>query len=705
MLELRDYQIDLRDRAREAIARGVRRILIQAPTGSGKTCLVAAMLKGAVERKKRAWFCCHRGELLVQSVETFIEAADIHTGIIAAGYPMSPLAPVQVCSVQSLKRRAEKLAPPDLIVWDECFVAGTMIGDTPIEQIKTSDRVQTWDEERQRFDFRIVLGAHKQTAPHALYEIQTGRTLIICTARHPLLTDVGWRIAAHLQVGDSLHGLRVVRRHDEEKRPTLSGVLSALDVRTQSAGRAGAYATSESDAPREYSQQDERDTETNRPQAGFSWWEWLRLVGSGGIARLRAWLANRNAKEARGGSEKGDVPFFRRVDRIEILEQGSDGRFEQVCRDGFVYNFETEGTHTYIANGLTVHNCHHTASKSWSAIAALFPRAVHIGLSATPQRTDGQGLAPYFDELICGPSTAELIAAGWLSPYTLYAPPNALDLSKVKRVAGDYNKHEVAEAMEPSTVVGDAVSHYRQHCPDARALVFAWSLDASRRITEQFIAAGVPAAHIDGETPAYERRESMRAFRDGSIRVLCNVDLFGEGLDVPAVDAVFLLRPTQSLGLHLQQIGRGLRPSPGKAAVKIFDHVNNWERHGLPDDPREWSLEGREKKSRESVAMGRRCEQCFGVSPIGATACRYCGHAFPAQSRSVEQVDGTLQAADVEALRAHRAKWMAEIKNCRTQRDYARVGRMLGYRPGWAYHMSYRKIAQEVELAHRAAAE
>lgn len=463
MLKLRDYQIDLRDKARDAIGRGVRRVLIQSATGSGKTCLVANMLSTAALKGRRAWFCVHRRELLEQSVSTFVEAADIHTGIIAAGYRAMPLAPVQVCSVPSLKRRARQVKPPDLLIIDEC---------------------------------------------------------------------------------------------------------------------------------------------------------------------------------------------------------------------------------------------HHMASATWRAVAELFPRAVHIGLTATPQRLDGRGLAPYFDELICGPSTADLIATGYLSPYTLYAPPSAVNFSKIHKTAGDFDKKEVAEEMDGSTVVGDAVSHYRQHCPDARALVFAWSLDASRRIAAQFNAAGIVAAHVDGESHAHERAAAMRGFRDGSIRVLCNVDLFGEGLDVPAVDAVFLLRPTQSLGLYLQQVGRGLRPSPGKASVKIFDHVNNWERHGLPDDPRVWTLEGREKKSRESVAMGRRCEKCFGVSPIGCTACRYCGHVFPVQAREVEQVDGVLEQANLAEIRAMRLKANELAKDCTTIRQLDQLAKKLGYRPGWAWHVLYNRTAQEAEMAH-----
>jgi DNA repair protein RadD len=459
MLNLRPYQLELIDRLRATIAAGTRRVLLTLPTGAGKTCLMAHMLSSAAQKQKRAWFCVHRRELVDQSVQTFIEAAAIDTGIVAAGYYATPRAPVQVCSVASLRPRAPTLQAPDLIVFDEA---------------------------------------------------------------------------------------------------------------------------------------------------------------------------------------------------------------------------------------------HHIASNSWSAVAALFPRAVHIGLTATAQRLDGRGLRAHFDELICGPSTADLIAQGYLSPYTLYAPPGAVNLSKVHRVAGDYDKQEVADAMDATTVVGDAVSHYRQHCPDARALVFAWSLDASRRIAQQFLAAGIPAQHVDGETPRVERTQAMRDFRAGTTRVLCNVDLFGEGLDVPAVDAVFLLRPTQSLGLYLQQVGRGLRPTKGKASVKIFDHVANWSRHGLPDDPREWTLDGREKGSRaSSEAMGRRCDECFAVSPIGCKACRYCGKVFPVQDREIEEVEGTLHETDIEAIRRERAKWKAQIQYCATEKDFRRVGEALGYHRGWAWHMMFEKMERE----------
>src|SRR6185369_11609856 len=120
MLQLRPYQHALVDQARSVLRQGCKRLLIQCPTGAGKTVLVAHMLASAAARGKRAWFCVHRKELLEQAVQTFVDAADIHTGIVAAGYPTDASAPVQVCSVGSLKRRMSTLPKPDLLVWDEC---------------------------------------------------------------------------------------------------------------------------------------------------------------------------------------------------------------------------------------------------------------------------------------------------------------------------------------------------------------------------------------------------------------------------------------------------------------------------------------------------------------------------------------------------------------------------------------------------------
>ena len=150
---------------------------------------------------------------------------------------------------------------------------------------------------------------------------------------------------------------------------------------------------------------------------------------------------------------------------------------------------------------------------------------------------------------------------------------------------------------------------------------------------------------MEGDTPGNERDQAMRDFREGRILGLANVELFSEGLDVPGIEAAIDLRPTQSLTLWLQFCGRALRPAYGKPHAIILDHAGNARRHGLPDDQREWSLIGREKKTMNGngASVVKICPSCFGAQRPGQKMCRYCGAMFPVHGREVEEVSGELR--------------------------------------------------------------
>jgi superfamily II DNA or RNA helicase len=334
---------------------------------------------------------------------------------------------------------------------------------------------------------------------------------------------------------------------------------------------------------------------------------------------------------------------------------------------------------------LVLDEAHHCPAGSWRKIVGEYPQAVRVGLSATPQRLDGKGLSDYFEQLVVGPTVRELIEAGYLSRYRFFAP-SAPVLSGVHMRAGDYAQDELDEVMNRPQIVGDAIEHYRKLAMGRRALVFAVSLEASRRIVDGFVAAGIPAEHVDGETDSALRDAAMQRLRAGETKVLSNVDLFGEGVDVPALEAVILLRPTQSLALYLQQVGRGLRMTPGKRDCVILDHAGNCRTHGLPDEDREWSLEGFAGKSRagdsEGVSPIRQCKACFAVSPITATVCVECGTPFPVTSREVAEVDGTLEEIDQELIRKHARR---EQGRANSLEALIALGRQRGYKPGWAH--------------------
>lgn len=340
--------------------------------------------------------------------------------------------------------------------------------------------------------------------------------------------------------------------------------------------------------------------------------------------------------------------------------------------------------------------CHHLAAGSWSDVHAKFPNALHVGLSATPERLDGTGLGKWFARMVRGPSVAWLIEQGYLAPYRLFAPKPP-ELDDVNTRLGDFVRGEVSRKMDSPRITGNAIEHYKKHAMGKRAVVFACSVDHSRHIVEQFLKAGIRAEHVDGETDNDQRDNAIQKFERGEIEVLSNVELFGEGFDLPALEVAILLRPTQSLTLYLQQVGRALRPSPGKTEAIILDHAGNALRHGLPDDDRDWTLEGRQKKRRdgEYQAPVKMCLRCFLAVPAPTAKCKYCGFIFPVNGREVDEVAGELEEVDKELLRRQRIR---EEKKARTEEDLVALATARGYRnpEGYAKHvLEGRKKAAE----------
>ena len=198
--------------------------------------------------------------------------------------------------------------------------------------------------------------------------------------------------------------------------------------------------------------------------------------------------------------------------------------------------------------------------------------------------------------MVIGPGVAELTRLGFLAPALVYAPELGPDISGVRTIAGDYDRGALARVMADRKIVGDAVEHYGRLAPGKPAIAFCCSIEHSQLVAARFQRGGWRAAHVDGDTPADERRERIAALGSGGIDVLTNCSLFGEGVDVPALGAAILLRPTKSLALHLQMVGRPLRPAEGKDHAIILDHAGNSFRHGLPSDERGWSLASKQRR-------------------------------------------------------------------------------------------------------------
>jgi superfamily II DNA or RNA helicase len=244
--------------------------------------------------------------------------------------------------------------------------------------------------------------------------------------------------------------------------------------------------------------------------------------------------------------------------------------------------------------------------------------------------------------------------------------------------------------MEKAAIYGDTVETYKRLADGKQTIVYCASVKASKETARAFVRAGYTSVHLDGETPQKERIEAVEAFRRGEINVLCNVDLFGEGFDVPDCGCVILLRPTKSLSLFIQQSMRSMRYREGKHAL-IIDHVGNVFEHGLPDDAREWTLVDKKRKAKNAVHI-RECPICFAVIPATAGVCSYCGNEFSAKDRKhLEVLDGEIveiSAEEIERRRLRKLPYEA-YKKMRTFDEIRDFADARGYKFMWAVRKAH----------------
>jgi len=339
---------------------------------------------------------------------------------------------------------------------------------------------------------------------------------------------------------------------------------------------------------------------------------------------------------------------------------------------------------------IIIDEAHHASAGQWSRILDKWPNAFRLGVTATPCRLSGAGLGTAFDQLVLGPSVSNLISAGFLSPARIYAPPVIADLTGLRRRAGDYAADQAATAMDRPTVTGDAIAHYQRLAPGQRAIAFCCSIDHASHVAASFNAAGISAATLLGNTP--DRDVVVAAFDAGSVQILVTVDVVSEGFDIPAASCAILLRPTQSLGLYLQQVGRVLRPAPDKDHALVLDHVGNVHRHGFPDDHREWNLaEGAPRAAGAAAPSVRTCPECFAAFKP-APQCPVCGaNCVPENRRPIKQVAGELQELNREYVRQRieeRQRGRREQGRARTLPQLLALAKQRVYSPGWAYRIA-----------------
>lgn len=274
---------------------------------------------------------------------------------------------------------------------------------------------------------------------------------------------------------------------------------------------------------------------------------------------------------------------------------------------------------------IIIDECHHSTANSYKTIFECFPDARKIGFTATPTRLGKGGLGEVFQKLIQSVSTKWLIANDFLSPYRYFSVPVA-DVSGVSVQRGEYSATELSKVMENAYVYGETIRNYKKLADDKKTIVYCVSVESAKQTAEKFNTSGYTAASLDSKTPKEEREKIMKTFRENKIKILCNCELFGEGLDVPDVECVILLRKTKSLTLYIQQSMRSMRYKPDKTAI-IIDHVGNVFEHGLPDADRRWSLDSKTEKQ-ENEELVKICPVCFYVMEPDEDACPECGYEF-----------------------------------------------------------------------------
>lgn len=341
---------------------------------------------------------------------------------------------------------------------------------------------------------------------------------------------------------------------------------------------------------------------------------------------------------------------------------------------------------------IIIDEAHLSEAKSYRKVCEYY-NCRRVLFTATPARLDGKPLT-LADTLITGITANELIKMGAISDYDYYAPDLNINTDNVDMVAGEYNNGQLSELMCQSAIYGDILKYYRLLGENRQAIAYCTSVKHSEQTAKMFNDNGISAVSIDGSMSQKERNKKMDMFRNGKVQILCNCNLISEGVTLPNASVALLLRPTMSLPLFIQQACRVLTPVEGKRAV-IIDYVNNVQRHGLPTDNHEWSLnksvEKRKQHNDDGTLSIRQCSECFRCFKT-ANKCPYCGYEYEVKGRELKAVKEVelKKIEEIEKVEQEKQKKLArmEVGQCRTIADLQKIAKERGYAPGWVWQMA-----------------
>lgn len=409
------------------------------------------------------------------------------------------------------------------------------------------------------------------------------------------------------------------------------------------------------------------------------------------------------AEIARRTTENNNRVMFL-IHRREVLDQAVN---PNLLTAGMVQTLTRRVKKLPTPSVILVDEAHHALAKSYQNILNKFPKAIVLLFTATPHRTGRQQLDQIADDIIVGQSIHELTEKGFLAPFRYFQPPNDFDEKALKRGStGDYTAESMQEAMS-TKIFGHIVKQYKRIANGKQAVVYTYSVDSAIKIATEFNSAGISAIEVDGTTSKEKRDRAVRKFRDQEIKILVNVNLFTEGVDLPNVDCVIMARPTASLALYLQFSMRCLNPRQGKTAI-IIDHANNFKKFGYPDDDRDWKLAIKSGKQKSKTLLKDpglsivTCDYCFAVvraADVKDGKCPICGKPIKVhEAKPVSDVD-LVEAT--KARKEHIKKIIQDqvmtnvvdksVSELKSMSELVAYGKLHGYKPGWAYFMAKKK--------------
>lgn len=355
-----------------------------------------------------------------------------------------------------------------------------------------------------------------------------------------------------------------------------------------------------------------------------------------------------------------------------------------------------------------IDEAHHATAKTYREIIELYPDAYILGVTATPCRTDGSGFDDLFDALVSITSPRELIEQGYLCDYKLIASPQAISTKGIKTTGGDFNNRDLANSIDVVELSGNLVGSYKLYAIAKKCVIFAINCSHSKAIAQRYNTAGIPAEHLDGETPEDDRKAIIERFRTGETLVLCNVNIVTEGFNLPNIEVVQIARPTKSLSLWLQMVGRGLRTDEGKDVALILDHTDNFARLGMPDAPHVWTLEGvtvaKEKLKRKRSNQIERDDDLLEIVETETITLQEIKAIDVEKLRLDHELKELDRLFEIAAHKKYQQGWVAfQFLTLKPSLESLKIcGKRMGYKPSWAKY-KFKEISANLPTEGRVA--